>query len=1022
MDSTANLTLRDGIDVFRRRWPDVQSRSADAPILLMAAGYRTGSTLLQRMLSSECLMWGEPYGHGGLLDSLPDVFRRIRDFWPEDSFFYEGQDAKARASTFIANLYPSPQVLLDSYVGFFENLFARPAKDAGIDRWGIKTVRCSADHAYFLRWLFPQSKLIFLVRNPYHAFRSYDAIRRERGVIWFNRWPDRPLDAREFGRHWRQLTASFYEKHDELGARLLCYEDLIGGRCDLEELENFLGVPVDQAALSANPGGWPRQQIEPDESQLEILREEVEPLAEQLGYAAAGPQSRKLLRLSEHPNREALDRTLQEAMVTHQAGDSATAEGMCRRILEEDAEHPGAWHFLGLLRLGERTYTAAGEFIARAIALCDTKPVYHNNYGAVLLELGQNAEAETAFRRSLELNADYADAWSNLGHVQHLRHAPPNEAEKSLRQALRLHPAHRDAMMHLADLCRDHGRIDDAIQLWEKWLGCYGDHPEPYKKLGQVLGHRGQYQEAKTAFERAISLAPDDANLHLALGSLEAGWERIGDAKRAFQEAASLRPERTICGKKYLGVCPSVFSDSESIDHYWANLDRELDAALDANLSMDWRLLAQDGFTPSFNLPHHNRSCREIKEKFARLFQEAFPQRQPEPRPGLDQGRRIRVGFLVTAGHEPGFLRGTARIIEELDAARFEPVVFCPERSVKRVGNFIKRERLPVVPIPNRFDRAVDVIRETRCDVMNYWKVGADNWDLFLPMARLAPLQCTSWGTHGTSGVDAVDYYISSSLMETANADVDIAGHYTEQLALLPTLPTYQRRQPLRKPASRSDFGLPAGGAIYLCPHRLPKYHPEFDSYLRDILEQDPAGHLVILCGMRSHAKSVLQHRLTRSLGNDLCRRVFYLPAMHVERYYQLLSLATVVLDSIAYAGGITAYDVFSFGVPIVTQPGPLAVQNYTDGLYRRMSVTELTARNRQEYVEIAARLGTQPDYRKALSQQLMEASEVIFDDPATTPAHEAFFMDAIQKLIEVHPAAASHDTLVTGSFYDGPS
>ena len=50
------VTIQEGLEFFARRWPEVESSSKESPVFLMAAAYRTGSTLLQRMLSRECLM------------------------------------------------------------------------------------------------------------------------------------------------------------------------------------------------------------------------------------------------------------------------------------------------------------------------------------------------------------------------------------------------------------------------------------------------------------------------------------------------------------------------------------------------------------------------------------------------------------------------------------------------------------------------------------------------------------------------------------------------------------------------------------------------------------------------------------------------------------------------------------------------------------------------------------------------------------------------------------------------------
>lgn len=283
-EGSVDLSIQRGLEFFTRRWPDVVSSSQEAPIFLMAAAYRTGSTLLQRMLSRDCLMWGEPYGHGGLLLSVTDLFRRFRDFWPEDPFFFHQQSAESRTREFIANLYPSPQVLIDSYLLFFDNLFSRPAHEAGLDRWGMKTVRLSADHAFLFHFLYPRAKFLFLIRNPYDAFRSYDTIRRRRHVQWFHRWPDQPVTAAEFGRHWRELTASYLDHHEELGARVVFYEDLLSGNIDFDDLENYLGVAIDREAMKVNPGGWPVSRGNIDERERDAFFAEVEELAESLGY------------------------------------------------------------------------------------------------------------------------------------------------------------------------------------------------------------------------------------------------------------------------------------------------------------------------------------------------------------------------------------------------------------------------------------------------------------------------------------------------------------------------------------------------------------------------------------------------------------------------------------------------------------------------------------------------------------------------------------------------------------------
>jgi hypothetical protein len=273
--------LAEGIKVFHDRWPHVASSSEDAPIFILSAGWRSGSTLLQRMLTTECLIWGEPYGHAWMIDSLAEPIRSITDSWPEPPFFYQGQDWKTLRESFVANLYPQPEHLLNAHLQYFDTMFAKPARAAGARRWGIKEARLTADHGAYLKWLYPRAKIIFVIRNPYDAYRSY-AARRAAGWVWYNRWPEHPLTTREFARHWRILTSGFIEQAKSLDALLVSYEDLARGEFDA--IRSYLAMEIAEEATAIRPEDGPPPLDEIPAGELAEFQEEVGELASSLGY------------------------------------------------------------------------------------------------------------------------------------------------------------------------------------------------------------------------------------------------------------------------------------------------------------------------------------------------------------------------------------------------------------------------------------------------------------------------------------------------------------------------------------------------------------------------------------------------------------------------------------------------------------------------------------------------------------------------------------------------------------------
>jgi predicted O-linked N-acetylglucosamine transferase (SPINDLY family) len=56
------------------------------------------------------------------------------------------------------------------------------------------------------------------------------------------------------------------------------------------------------------------------------------------------------------------------------------------------------------------------------------------------------------------------------------------------------------------------------------------------------------------------------------------------------------------------------------------------------------------------------------------------------------------------------------------------------------------------------------------------------------------------------------------------------------------------------------------------------------------------------------------------------------------------------------------------------------------------MGIESLTATNAEDYAAIAVRLGTEPDYRRAMSDQIVQNSGLIFSPEDTLRDYERFF------------------------------
>lgn len=277
-------TIEEGLTHFQHRWPSIKSNCEASPLFIFSAGWRSGSTLLQRLLmsSGQVLIWGEPYSHNGLIDNLSSTIKGITEIFPRDVWFQHSNtnDPTTLVNDFTANFYPDINYLLESHLAFFLNLFDQPARANGIERWGIKEVRLTMDHALYLHWLFPKAKFIFLYRNPYNAYLSYS------GSYWYKKWPHEPVyTAKQFGEHWQNLLTGYINDYTKVSGMLLSYENLCSEDFDFDALAEFVDLDIDSNVIEKKIRGDVKWKEDPASVlELHLLQKVVEPLARELGY------------------------------------------------------------------------------------------------------------------------------------------------------------------------------------------------------------------------------------------------------------------------------------------------------------------------------------------------------------------------------------------------------------------------------------------------------------------------------------------------------------------------------------------------------------------------------------------------------------------------------------------------------------------------------------------------------------------------------------------------------------------
>lgn len=274
----------ESIEVLQRLIAETEVDDDEQPIFVLSAGWRSGSTLVQRLLMSDhnTLVWGEVYDRSNIVQNLTKSILPFSESWPPEAYLRQISNPDTLSEHWVANLYPSLATLRRSYSTLLKTLLADSAKELGAMRWGMKEVRFGMDEAAFLRWVFPKCKIVFVYRNPYDAYISYK--KYSPALSWYASWPSSMASTpAAFGRHWKEKIQGFLKSATALDAHIVQYERLVSEPDVARELGEYCELNIDVTTLQTKVGSG-RAERELGMIELTLLRLTVGSQASMLGY------------------------------------------------------------------------------------------------------------------------------------------------------------------------------------------------------------------------------------------------------------------------------------------------------------------------------------------------------------------------------------------------------------------------------------------------------------------------------------------------------------------------------------------------------------------------------------------------------------------------------------------------------------------------------------------------------------------------------------------------------------------
>ena len=333
-------------------------------------------------------------------------------------------------------------------------------------------------------------------------------------------------------------------------------------------------------------------------------------------------------------------------------------------------------------------------------------------------------------------------------------------------------PNNDDTYYNLGNIFKEAGKINESINSYNQAVKINHNHVDAYNKLANLYIDIGKINDAYKCFEKLFKLKPDNIEYKINKALL------VTPITQSVKEINSYR-------KKYT-------KGLESLKKY-KFLIREPADKIELNF---------------FYLAYHAKENLEIKKKTAKFFKKIIPNINYVNN-DVKKKKIIKVGFIseFLGNHTIAKLFGG--LIKNIDRKKFEVVIFHTSLTSKSsMRKEIDDSASKTIILNSKIENQQQQIKEEKLDILFYPDIGMSPTTYFLALSRFAPVQIVSWGHPETTGIDTIDYFLSSALFELNNAK----KKYTERLIQLSQFPLYynppfaQSKSVLK---NRSHFNFP---------------------------------------------------------------------------------------------------------------------------------------------------------------------------------------------------------------------
>ncbi|KAK6299278.1 hypothetical protein J4Q44_G00307880 [Coregonus suidteri] len=598
----------------------------------------------------------------------------------------------------------------------------------------------------------------------------------------------------------------------------------------------------------------------------------------------------------------------------------------------------------------------------------------HSNLASVLQQQGKLQEALMHYKEAIRISPTFADAYSNMGNT--LKEMQDVQgALQCYTRAIQINPAFADAHSNLASIHKDSGNIPEAIASYRTALKLKPDFPDAYCNLAHCLQIVCDWTDYDERMKKLVSIVADQLDKN-RLPSVHPHHSMLYPLSHGFRKAIAER-HGNLCLDKINALHKPAFEYPKDLKASAGRLRVGYVSSDFGNHPTSHLMQSIPGMHNSeqFELPCNGKAADRIHQDGLHILVNMN---------GYTKGARNELFALRPAPIQCMWLGypGTSGapfmdyIVSDKETSPIEVAEQYSEKLAYMPHTFFIGDHANMFPHLKK--KAVIDFKSNGHIFDNRIVLNGIDLKAFLdslPDVKVVKMKCAS----GDSGVAETNGALSMPVipMNTAaeaiinminqgQIQVTING-FTVSNGLATTQINNKAATGEEVPrtivvTTRSQYGLPEDSIVYCNFNQLYKIDPPTLQMWANILKRVPNSVLWLLRFPAVGEPNIQQYAQNFGLPAS---RIIFSPVAPKEEHVRRGQLADVCLDTPLCNGHTTGMDVLWAGTPMVTMPGETLASRVAASQLQCLGCPELIAHTRQEYEDVAVKLGSDMEYLK---------------------------------------------------------